>query len=121
LEKLGLIPEAYFMFFEETEWCFKAKRAGFRICGCRDAVIYHKESASMQDMSEFKTHFLGYNRVLFEKRTAGKGDFFSFCCYYLFQWAYRKLKRSKEQNSLKLFFKVISGKEEAAYRDYYRG
>ncbi|MCF0127679.1 MAG: glycosyltransferase family 2 protein, partial [Pseudobutyrivibrio sp.] len=62
LEKIGLIPDAYFMFFEETEWCFKAKRAGYRICGCRDAVIYHKESASMQDMSEFKTHFLGYNR-----------------------------------------------------------
>jgi hypothetical protein len=28
LEQIGLIPECYFLFFEETEWCVKANRAG---------------------------------------------------------------------------------------------
>lgn len=121
LPKIGLIPTPYFMFYEETEWCIKARKQGYLSAGCVNAKIWHKESAAMQGNSEFKKHFLMYNRILFEKRNASATEYFVFCIYYLFQWFFRRVTARKEQNSLRMFMLVQRGKETEKYKNYYRG
>lgn len=47
LEKVGLMTEDYFLFYEELDWAIRARRAGFRLGYAKDAVVYHKEGASI--------------------------------------------------------------------------
>ncbi|MBX3061910.1 MAG: glycosyltransferase family 2 protein [Anaerolineae bacterium] len=46
-ERLGYLPEAYFMYYEETEFCFRARQQGFRVAYAPKAVCYHDEKHSL--------------------------------------------------------------------------
>ncbi|MNJ40038.1 N-acetylglucosaminyl-diphospho-decaprenol L-rhamnosyltransferase [compost metagenome] len=42
LEKLGLLDEHYFHYFEETDYCFNAIHCGYNILFCPESTIYHE-------------------------------------------------------------------------------
>ena len=42
--QLGLLPEAYFLYWEETDWCYRAKQRGYGQHVCTTAVCYDKGS-----------------------------------------------------------------------------
>lgn len=46
-KKLGLLPEQYFLYWEETDWCYTAKQKGHPLRVCPDAVCYDKISTSI--------------------------------------------------------------------------
>lgn len=39
---IGMLPECYFLFFEETEWCYRAKKAGFTINVILNQILFIK-------------------------------------------------------------------------------
>lgn len=41
IDRAGLLDEAYFFFFEETDWCLAMKKAGFHVFFHPGARIYH--------------------------------------------------------------------------------
>ncbi len=43
---VGLMQEDYFLYFEEIDWCMRAKKK-FKHVYAEDAVVYHKEGASI--------------------------------------------------------------------------
>jgi GT2 family glycosyltransferase len=45
--EIGLLPEEYFIYWEETEWCFMAKQKGYQMKVCETAVCYDKISTTM--------------------------------------------------------------------------
>lgn len=47
IRDVGLMTEDYFIFFEEIDWCQRAKRAGYSLAYAHDAIVYHKEGASI--------------------------------------------------------------------------
>lgn len=69
-KEIGLIPEMYFLFFEETEFCLKAKRAGFDLICVTDSKIYHKQSATISKYKGLSYFFLNRNRIVFMRRNA---------------------------------------------------
>lgn len=40
--RLGLLPDAYFLYWEETDWCYRARQAGFELAVCTEAICYDK-------------------------------------------------------------------------------
>jgi GT2 family glycosyltransferase len=44
--EIGLLDEKYFMQDEESDWCVRASKAGYRIFSCAESRIYHKEGKS---------------------------------------------------------------------------
>lgn len=44
---LGLLPEEYFLYWEESDWCYQAKQKGFQMLVCTDAVCYDKIGATI--------------------------------------------------------------------------
>lgn len=54
--EIGLLSETYFLYFEELDWCTRAKRAGWHITYEPQAVVYHKEGASI-GASKASTHY----------------------------------------------------------------
>lgn len=49
LEALGGFAEDYFMYFEEQDWCFRARERGAQIWYCPEARVVHYGSASPMD------------------------------------------------------------------------
>lgn len=67
-ERVGLIPENYFLFFEETEFCIKAKKSGYRLICVNESKVYHKGSSTISKFGGLSYYFLNRNRVVFIKR-----------------------------------------------------
>lgn len=65
---VGDIPEDYFLFYEENEWCLKIKQAGFDVVCVADAKVIHKGSASINKVSGLSEYFMYRNLVIFIRR-----------------------------------------------------
>lgn len=46
LENVGLLDEGYFMYFEDSDLCFRARDAGWQLAVAADTAVLHKEGAS---------------------------------------------------------------------------
>jgi GT2 family glycosyltransferase len=46
IEKIGLMPEEYFLYFEDVDWCLRARKAGYKCVLVPEAKIWHKVSSS---------------------------------------------------------------------------
>lgn len=46
IEDIGMLPEHYFMYYEDVEWSLRAQRAGWRTVVEPQSVLWHKEGAS---------------------------------------------------------------------------
>ncbi len=83
IDKVGLMAENFFLYYEELDWCARIKQAGFDILVNLDALIYHKESISVGKQSALKEYFMNRNRILFERRNATAFQFFIFSIYFV--------------------------------------
>ena len=45
IEEIGLMNESYFLYFEELDWCLRAK-GRFSLAWARESLVYHKEGAA---------------------------------------------------------------------------
>lgn len=68
IEKVGGIPEIYFLYYEELDWSVQLRRAGYRLEYNPAAVVCHKESSSVGQESPLKAFYMTRNRMLFAKR-----------------------------------------------------
>ena len=60
LDELGPLDERYFMYFEETDWCWRARQSGRRVIFCRGSRVHHFEGRSAARVS-------GFSRAQFQK------------------------------------------------------
>lgn len=70
IDKVGLMEENYFLYYEELDWADRIKKAGMEIWVNSKAKIYHKESISVGKQSALKTYYMNRNRLLFIRRNA---------------------------------------------------
>ena len=68
IDEVGLMPEVYFLYYEELDWCESIKRAGYTCHYVAESTVYHKESVSVGKASVLKTYYLNRNRLLFIRR-----------------------------------------------------
>ena len=68
IEKVGYMPEDYFLYYEELDWSIMLKRAGYEIWYDPSCTIYHKESQSTGQDSPLRTYYITRNRLLLVKR-----------------------------------------------------
>jgi GT2 family glycosyltransferase len=84
VKEVGMMPEVYFLYYEEFDWCEQIKRKGYKIYYQPNALIYHKESMSVGKKSTLKTFYLNRNRILFMRRNVKSLPFFVFAMYFTF-------------------------------------
>ena len=68
IEKVGLMPECYFLYYEELDWSMMIRRAGYDIWYEPAMTVYHKESQTTGQQSPMRTYYITRNRLLFVKR-----------------------------------------------------
>ena len=85
IEKVGLMHEEYFLYYEELDWCSHIRRSGYALWYEPKGLIYHKESASVGKMSPLKIYYETRGRLLFMKRnfSALQFNFFKLFFYFI--------------------------------------
>lgn len=68
VDRIGRMPEIYFMYYEELDWSEMFKRAGYRVYYVGTSTVYHKDSCSTADNPYQKDYYLFRNRILFQRR-----------------------------------------------------
>lgn len=72
IDEIGMMPEFFFLYYEEVDWCESIKRGGYKIYVVPASKVYHKESMSIGKGSTLKTYYMTRNRLLYMRRnTAG--------------------------------------------------
>ena len=80
IDKVGLMPECYFLYYEELDWSMKFTRAGYQIWYEPQCTIYHKESQATGQNSPLRTYYITRNRLLLVKRNwNGISKYLSYC------------------------------------------
>jgi len=67
IEEVGLMDEQFFLYFEETDWCLRAGKLGYKSVYVPESVIYHKESATTGSRSPLYYYYFVRNRLVFLK------------------------------------------------------
>ena len=68
IEKVGLMPEEYFLYYEEIDWSMMFTKASYKIWYEPACTVYHKESQSTGQDSPLRTYYITRNRLLLVKR-----------------------------------------------------
>lgn len=63
IRAVGLIDETYFLYREETDWCIRMRRAGWKLYCCPDAVVWHKQSHSIGFKSPLHDYYAVRNML----------------------------------------------------------
>jgi len=69
LETIGLLDEDYFAYWEETDWCTRARAGGFRCYYIPDARIWHKAARVQSPTNQY--YFLYRRNALMFVRKRG--------------------------------------------------
>lgn len=68
MDKVGLMPECYFLYYEELDWSMMFTKAGYQIWYEPKCSIYHKESQTTGQNSPIRIYYLSRNRLLLVRR-----------------------------------------------------
>ena len=68
--KIGLLETKFFLTWEETDFCYRARRAGFECLFAPSAHVWHKVSASFKggEVGLMHEYFMTRNRLLWIER-----------------------------------------------------
>ncbi|MEY3418087.1 MAG: hypothetical protein RL060_2199 [Bacteroidota bacterium] len=83
LEKVGLMSEFFFLYYEELDFCEKIKRAGYTFWYIPQAMVYHKESMAVGKKSALKVYYITRNRIIFMKRNVSRLNYLLFWVYFI--------------------------------------
>lgn len=64
ITRVGPMPEDYFFFLEETDWCFAMRAAGYRVVHLPEARLVHLHGASTKKVVPLPTR-IEYHRSLY--------------------------------------------------------
>lgn len=84
IQEVGPLPEKFFIYYEEFDWCEQIKRKGYKVYYQPKSLIYHKESMTTGKSSPFKTFYHTRNRILFMRRNIAWPNFAVFLSYFVF-------------------------------------
>ena len=77
----GLLPEYYFLYGEEEDFCVRARRKGYRVVVSAKATVLHRASSTVKKYPGLKNYYFHRNRHIFLRLYANKIQYF-FAVFY---------------------------------------
>jgi hypothetical protein len=109
IEKVGLMPKCYFLYYEELDWSVIIRRAGYEIWYEPTCTVYHKESQAIGQNSPLRTYYMTRNRLLFAKRNINSYERYLTYLYLIGGVAMRDIFKYTLQHRLDLAKATIKG------------
>ncbi|MDX1607676.1 MAG: glycosyltransferase family 2 protein [Candidatus Spechtbacterales bacterium] len=110
LKDIGLLYSPYFAYYEEADWSFRARRAGYDVMVVPESKIWHKVSAATgkkgeNTLSPFQAYFFGRNpRIFAERNLSGLKKLLFVLAYYTSSLIYN-ISRCQSNDAIKKYFK----------------
>lgn len=67
-KKIGFLDEKYFLYYEDSDFCFRAKKAGFKIMFDPGTIVYHENAKSIGLGSPLQDYYITKSRLLFASK-----------------------------------------------------
>lgn len=84
LNDVGLLDDAFFVYYDDTDFCRRAANAGYRLLYEPSSVVYHQKGATLGgQLSAFGCYYLARNRPYLMRKHLGLSRFAVFFAYYL--------------------------------------
>jgi len=77
---IGLLDPTYFTYWEETDWCTRGRKAGYKAIYAPKSKIWHKVAASNIGLKN--EYYRTRNTFWFLKKHASRGQYISFILYF---------------------------------------
>ncbi|MEA2006916.1 MAG: glycosyltransferase family 2 protein [Patescibacteria group bacterium] len=109
LDKVGLLCEKYFLYWEDADFCQKVQSAGFKLTVCPKSIIYHLEQS--ENVNENKVYWLVLSALIFFDRN----------CPWQFRpwiWLYIKLRKLNNFLNRKLNRGNFTESVRRAFKDF---
>src|SRR5579884_2047770 len=71
MDQVGMLDEDFFMFYEEIEWCWRIRKAGWKVMYVPQARVVHHWMASVRQQNWAMTARLFQSALIYYKKTAG--------------------------------------------------
>jgi GT2 family glycosyltransferase len=97
LDRVGLLDRDFFMYYEDTEMCWRLRKAGYRLRYQPASVVRHIHAATSGEWSPTFSYLVGRNRVLMLLKHAPVGN----AVWAYLEEVYRLLVTLRQQRSLK--------------------
>lgn len=81
IDEIGVLDTNYYMYWEDVDWCFSGREAGYKSVYAFKSKIWHKYGTSSKGY--FKTYYHNRNRLYFMRKHANKKVYHSFLYHYL--------------------------------------
>jgi GT2 family glycosyltransferase len=110
VEKVGMLPDLFFIYYEELDWSAHIRRAGYKIYYQPKGLIFHKESITMGKESAMKAYYHTRNRILFMRRNTKIYQFPVFVLFLSFVIVPRSILKylfNGQFTHLKMFVKGV--------------
>jgi GT2 family glycosyltransferase len=100
VRQIGLIDARFFIYFEENDWCSRAKKAGFKIFCVPEARMWHKIQPRHQALSPRHVYLMTRNRLLFLRNSGARLPLILFVIFTenfraVCAWSIRKRHKDK--------------------------
>lgn len=69
IDKIGMLDSRFFAYYEDAEWCARARRAGYAVLHDPRARVWHKISRQLREASPQVKYYMVRNRLLYLKLT----------------------------------------------------
>lgn len=110
INKVGLMAELFFLYYEEIDFCERVKQSGFEIWYCGASVVFHKESITTGKFSPLKTYYLTRNRLIYTRRNTVGFQHYACIVFFMlisFPKGILQFIINKEFNLLKAFVRGV--------------
>jgi len=93
LETVGPLDERFFLYFEETDWCWRASQLDLDVWYCAETEIIHLEGQAAELASRFSLMQLQKSYRLFVAKNYGKGRVWQFRLAQFAEYSMKSLVR----------------------------
>jgi GT2 family glycosyltransferase len=74
IQSVGILDERFFMYFEETDWCYRMTHAGGRVCYCPAARVVHFGGNAVGHFDEQRLVYYHRSLLLFYRKHYSAAD-----------------------------------------------
>lgn len=92
IQRIGLFDESYFSYWDETDYCFRAREAGYKVVYVPEAKIWHKAPLKLKawhktpaggKASGLYYYYMARNHFKFMRKHAAKAQYLGFLlCFF---------------------------------------
>jgi len=110
IERIGMLDERFFIYYEDTDWCVRARKAGFRVLYVPKAKIWHKISITFGEKSVKEYYLYTRNILLFMAKDCPKVFVPSFFLFYIiknFVYSLKFIMTSKAEYAKAIFLGFV--------------